>query len=284
MSFLPAFSSLTRAHVLMFLRSRAALVWTLAFPQFFLFMFEFAFSGGTPRGATYLMPGLFTITLISGSFFGVALRMVTERETGVLRRHRVTPVPAVAVILSHGATALVVLACSVTLQAVVARLVFRIGVAGSAITLVIVLLLGGLALVPIGMIAGSIARDTRAAPAITNFLFFPMMFLSGAAIPFPFLPAWMQRLARLVPTTYLVESLQGVMVRGQGLGRLRGPLLVLALMAAIGIGLNGLLFRWESTEPVRRGRVTLALSALLLVCWGAYFLAPPLEMSQRPFR
>src|SRR5207247_4757817 len=114
-------------------------------------------------------------------------------------------------------------------------------------------------------IAGSIARVTRAAPAITNFLFFPMMFLSGAAIPFPFLPAWMQRLARLVPTTYLVESLQGVMVRGQGLGRLRGPLLVLALMAAIGIGLNGLLFRWVSTEPVRRGRVTLSLSAFIMV-------------------
>src|SRR5438093_9710318 len=133
------------AHLLTFMRSRTAVYWTLAFPLFFLLIFGFAFGRGRPEVFNALMPGLFTITVISGSLFGVSLRMVTERETGVLRRHRVTPVPAVAVILSHGATALVVLACSVTLQAVVARLVFRIGVAGSATTLVIVLLLGGLA-------------------------------------------------------------------------------------------------------------------------------------------
>ena len=49
-------------------------------------------------------------------------------------------------------------------------------------------LCGACALVPIGLIVGSAARDIRTAPAIANLLFFPLMFLSGSAMPFAFLP------------------------------------------------------------------------------------------------
>jgi len=277
-----AFGALLAAHLLSFLRSKAAFYWTLAFPLFFLFMFGFVFGRGSAEAASFLMPGLFTITLLSGSFFGVAMRMVTERETGVLRRLWVTPVHPVVVVSAHGATALVTLMLSLVLQGVIARLVFKITVAGSWVALGVVLVAGALALIPIGLITGSVARDSRSAPAIANSLFFPLMFLSGSAIPFAFLPGWMQKVARLIPTTYLLEALQGVMVRGEGLKRIAGPVAVLLLTSLLGVGLNGLLFRWESTEPVRKGRLAIALAGLGALYAGAYFLAPALRMSKPP--
>ena len=70
---------------------------------------------------------------------------------------------------------------------------------------------------PMGLLVGSTARDIRTAPAIANLLFFPMMFLSGSALPFAFLPDWVQRFARLLPTTYLVDATPSVIVRGEGL-------------------------------------------------------------------
>ena len=282
MRLIKSIQALYVAHMLGYARSRTAIYWSLAFPLFFLFIFGYVFGRGKTADIDYLMPGLLTITTISGSFFGVAMRIVTERETGVLRRLRLTPVPALAVVAAHALTALTVLLASLAVQVTVARLAFHFTVKGSPLGLFAVLAMGGLALIPIGLVAGSVARDSKTAPAITNFLFFPMMFLSGAAIPFAFLPEWMQRLARLVPTTYLVESLQGIIVRGVHVFELGTPFVMLALTSLIGLALNGLLFRWESSEPVRIGRLLGALVLLGVIYGAAYFFAPALHIAQRP--
>ena len=277
--FLRATGALYLAHLSTFRRSRTAVYWTLAFPLFFLLMFGAAFGHGDKNAFDQLMPGLFTITLISGSLFGVSLRMVTERETGILRRHRMTPVHSVSVVLAHGAMALTTLAVSLLIQGTVAVFAFGFRIHGSPLTLVMMLLLGGVALIPLGLVVGSVARDSKVAPAMTNFLFFPLMFLSGAAIPFPFLPQWMQQLARLVPTTYLVEGLQGVIVRGTGLLQLGIPVVMLLLTSVIGVTANGLLFRWESTEPVRGRRLVVALTVLGIIYVAAFALDPHLHIA-----
>jgi ABC-2 type transport system permease protein len=278
---LRATAALYVGHLLTYRRSRTAIYWTLAFPLFFLMIFGLVFGRGRPSDFNALMPGLLTITIISGSLFGVSLRMVTERESGVLRRYRLTPVHPLSVVLAHGATGLTTLLLSVLVQGAVALIVFKFRVAGSLPTLALVIVLGGLAMIPIGLVVGSVARDSKVAPAMTNFLFFPLMFLSGAAIPFPFLPDWLQRVARLLPTTYLVESLQGVIIRGLGVLSLGLPAVILLLTAAIGITVNGLLFRWEGTEPVRVKRLLLAIVALVVVYGAGYLIEPTLHIAER---
>lgn len=278
---LRATAALYVGHLLTYRRSRTAIYWTLAFPLFFLFIFGLVFGRGRAHDFDALMPGLLTITVISGSMFGVSLRMVTERESGILRRHRLTPVHPLSIVLAHGATGLTTLLLSVVVQATVARIAFGFTTAGSWVALVLVVVLGGLAMIPIGLVVGSVARDSKVAPAMTNFLFFPLMFLSGAAIPFAFLPEWLQRIARLMPTTYLVESLQGVIVRGVGVWDLGLPAVMLLLTAVIGISVNGLLFRWEGTEPVRVKRLLVAVVVLGLIYGAAFAVEPTLHISQR---
>jgi len=168
MRLLKSIQALYVAHLLGYTRSRTAIYWSLAFPLFFLFIFGYVFGRGKTADIDYLMPGLLTITTISGSFFGVAMRIVTERETGVLRRLRLTPVPALAVVAAHALTALTVLLASLAVQVTVARLAFHFTVKGSPLGLFAVLAMGGLALIPIGLVAGSVARDSKTAPAINT--------------------------------------------------------------------------------------------------------------------
>ena len=176
----------------------------------------------------FMMPGLLTTTLMSGSLFGVALPLVQQREIGLLRRLRVTPVPAAAVAIAHGVTAIMTGLISLVVLMTLGRCVFGMQMAGSWPTLVAVpISCGACALVPMGLLVGSTARDIRTAPAIANLLFFPMMFLSGSAMPFAVLPEGVQRFARLLPTTYLNETYSGVIVRGEGLLTLAGSLAVL---------------------------------------------------------
>jgi len=255
---------LSRAYLLQTLRSKSALIWTLAFPQVWLFLFALIYRD-VPGGVSERLPGLLTITAFSGSFFGVAYLMVNEREQGILRRLWVTPASASMVVAANAMRSLVTVTASLAMQGLVAWLVLDVRFGAPLPVVAVVLAFGVLAFVPLGLIMGSSARDMRSAPAIGNLIFFPMVFLSGAALPMEMLPGWLQSFGRMLPTTYLVQALDGVMVRGESLAQQAAPLMVLTISAVVAFGFNSLLFRWESTQPLGARRVAAALGGLALL-------------------
>ena len=103
--FIRSVLALVGAQLIEIRRSKTALFWMMAFPLGFLFLFGFVMARGDARVMAVLMPGLLTTTLMSGGLFGVALPLVQQREIGLLRRLRVTPVAAAAVAIAHGITA-----------------------------------------------------------------------------------------------------------------------------------------------------------------------------------
>ena len=266
--------ALIRAQLTEIRRSKTALFWMTAFPIGFLLLFGFVMARGDARMTAFMMPGLLTTTLMSGSLFGVALPLVQQRETGLLRRLRVTPVPAAAIAIAHGVTAMMTGFLSLLVLMFLGRLIFGMQMAGSWPALIGAYLCGACALVPLGLLVGSTARDLRTAPAIANLIFFPMMFLSGSAMPFAVLPEGVQRFARMLPTTYLNETYSGVIVRGEGLWMLAGSLAVLLLIGIVGVVLTSMLFRWEGTEPIPRRSLAL-IAALFVITLGVSALAAP---------
>lgn len=274
--------ALIRAQLTEMRRSRTAIFWMTAFPIGFLLLFGFVMARGDARVMAFMMPGLLTTTLMSGALFGVALPLVQQREIGLLRRLRVTPLPAVSVALAHGVTAILTGLLSIGVLMFMARLLFGMQMAGSWPTLIGAYLCGACALVPMGLLVGSTARDIRTAPAIANLLFFPMMFLSGSAMPFAVLPDGVKRFARLLPTTYLNEAYAGVIVRGEGLATLAGSLLVLLAIGVVGIVLTSTLFRWEGTEPIPRRAVATIVAAFAVTLGVSALAAPAFKMGDMP--
>jgi imidazolonepropionase-like amidohydrolase/ABC-type multidrug transport system permease subunit len=274
--------ALVRAQLTEISRSKTALFWMTAFPIGFLLLFGYVMARGDRRVAAFMLPGLLTTTLMSGSLFGIAIPLVQQREMGLLRRLRVTPVPAAAVAIAHGITAIITGFISIVVLMVLARLLFDVHIAGSWLTLTVAYLCGACALVPLGMLVGSTARDLRTAPAIANLLFFPMMFLSGSAMPFAVLPEGVQRFARLLPTTYLNETYSGVIVRGEGVVALAGSMAVLLAIGAVGIVLTSMLFRWEGTDPIPRRSLALIAIAFSLTLGVSALAAPAFKMSDMP--
>lgn len=255
---------LSRAYLLQARRSRSALIWTLAFPQVWLFLFAIIYHN-VPGGVSDRLPGLLTITAFSGSFFGVAYILVAEREQGILRRFWVTPATASTIVAASAVRSLCTVTASLMLQGLVAWMMLDVDFGAPLPVLAVVLAFGVWAFVPLGLIMGSSAKDMRSAPAIGNLIFFPMIFLSGAALPMEMLPGWLRTFGRMLPTTYLVEALDGVMVRGETLLQQAAPLAVLLVSGVVAFGLNSLLFRWESTQPLGAKRVATALGGLALL-------------------
>jgi ABC-2 type transport system permease protein len=263
-------------------RSRTALFWMLAFPIGFLLLFGFVMARGDGRITAVLMPGLLTTTLLSGALFGVALPLIQQRESGLLRRLRVTPVTAAAVAIAHGITALMTGFLSIVILMLMARAIFNVQMAGSWLSLAGVFVCGAVALIPIGLLVGSTARDLRTAPGIANLLFFPLMFLSGSAMPFAVLPEGVKRFARLLPTTYLVDTYSSVIVRGEGLIPIAGSLAVLLGVGVVGVVLTSMLFRWEGTDPISRKALATIAMAFAATLGVAAFVAPAIRMGDLP--
>ncbi len=282
MTSLRGLGELSRAYLLQARRSKTAIFWALGFPQVWLFAFGYIFGPMTPGGVSYLMPGLFALTTMAGAFFGVSYLMVNERENEVLRRYRLTPVSPVTVVLANGVRSMATVTASLLLQWLLAWLFFGVTINGSFISIILVLLIGAMAFVSLGLILGCIAKDMRTAPALANLIFFPMMFLSGAAIPFFLLPPWIQAIARMLPATYLIEALQGVMVRGEALVEVAGPILVLLVTAVVAAAFNSLVFRWESSEPINLKKLVMAIGGLVVIYIAAALLAPTMRMSEDP--
>ena len=274
--------ALIRAQFTEIRRSKTALFWMTSFPLGFLLLYGFVMARGDARVMAFMMPGLLTTTLMSGSLFGVALPLVQQRETGLLRRLRVTPVIATSIVIAHGVTAIVTGLLSLIVLMVLGRAIFGMQMAGSWPTLIVVYLCGAVALIPMGLLVGSAARDIRTAPAIANLLFFPMMFLSGSALPFAMLPEGVKRFARFLPTTYLNEAYAGVIVRGETVWPMTGTLIVLLALGGIGLVLTAMLFRWEGTEPVPRRSLAIIAAAFALTLGVSALAAPAFRLGDIP--
>jgi imidazolonepropionase-like amidohydrolase/ABC-type multidrug transport system permease subunit len=280
--FARSLTALVRAQVLEILRSRTALFWMLAFPCGFLLLNGYVMARGDARMAAYMMPGLLTITLMSGGMFSVAMPLVQQRENGLLRRLRVTPVTAAAVALSHGITAAFSGAAALVLLMTLARLLFRVEMVGSWFNLLVVFCCGATALIPLGLLVGSTAKDMRTAPAIANMLFFPLMFLSGSVFPLAMMPDAIKRIARVLPTTYLVDAYTSVIVRGEGLVEIAGTLATLVAIGVVSIVLTSMLFRWEGTEPISRRALATIGASFAVVLGGAALVAPAFRINELP--
>jgi len=277
-----AFFHLTKSYLIETLRSPTALFWSLAFPLVFVVGFPYLFSGGQSERIAYIIPGVLTINLIAASFFGISLNMVTQREKGLFRQFRVTPLKKHTIISANAAHAFIVTTLSLIVQLVVAMLLFGIRIHGSWTGLILACLFGMWAFIPLGLWVGSTARDTKTAPAITNLLFFPFMFLSGAAFPLFLMPAFFQKLAYWIPATYVLELIQGAMVRTFSIRDSLGAIGILVATGAIAFILNALFFRWESQQKINLKHLVLALLALILLYGGAFLLKPQLYSLVQP--
>ena len=81
---------------------------------------------------------------------------------------------------------------------------------GSAVAYLAVFLFVMLVIFSIGMMIGGIAPDVRTAGMWASILYFPMLVLSGATLPYETMPSGLQRIADMMPLTQGIKLLKAV--------------------------------------------------------------------------
>ncbi|MDQ3897618.1 MAG: ABC transporter permease [Actinomycetota bacterium] len=239
-----------------FWRNPAGAIFTFAFPLLFLVIFSTLNSGerieerGGITFVTFFVPGIIAFGLISACYTNLAIRMTMNRDFGILKRIRGTPVPTWAYLAGQvGSSVLVtflLLFLTVGLGVVAFDVDFRTSTAAG---LFVTLALGAGCFCALGLAVSGLCPNADAAPAIVNFSIFPLLFVSGIFFPIDTAPRWLTSVAELFPIQRLADGLQYAFdPRTTGLGLKGSDVWALVAWTVAGSLLALRLFRWDSAR------------------------------------
>ena len=234
----------------MSLRDRQAIFWNYGFPLGIFFVYGGIFGRFNVHGLTDSFSGLLCITTLGTSFFGVAIGLVRQRERGILRRYRATPLKPWQLITSELIHGYLLLLTTVGMQLILGMLIYNVRISGGLLALFIFYTIGAFTFLTIGLLISAFADNTRAAPAIAQVLFFPFMFLSGTAIRLDMLPQTLQSVSNYIPATYFVAGLHDIIVNGHSLSNNLGNIAALVITLLVGFIFANMLFRWEPEQKI----------------------------------
>lgn len=229
------------------LRSPAVTLPNLVISVFFLLVYNGLLGGSGAVSAlvggnyvNFILPVIVVTAAVSGGSAGLIL--VSDLESGYFRRQLAMPLSRLAIV----AAPMILGALQVAVQAV---LVIAIGLAlgaspaagvGGLVVLVAYALLWGLGFAGYSVATGLRTGNAQAAQAAT-FLFFPLVFIAPTFLPLDQLAPALRALARVNPTTYVLEGMRSLLIDGWQAGPLLhalaagGGFAALTLTAALAV-------------------------------------------------
>ncbi len=187
----------------------------------------------------FLVPAIIGMTVLFGCVFGMGEIVAGERERGELARLFMTPTSVATVLGGKIISKLVQETGRGILLIVAAIILFGIIINGSMILTIFLIILGALCFIGFGiMISARVSSQEDFMQSVMP-ITMPMMFVSGVFYPIETMPWIFQKIAYLLPLTYVNDALRAVMLKGVGIGDIWIDIVVLVgftvLFFALGV-------------------------------------------------
>jgi ABC-2 type transport system permease protein len=244
-----------------FLRNRPSVVFTLLFPVLLLVVFGAVFTWDVAPGVPmtrYFLTGMLASGLVATGFQSLAIQIPMERERGLLKRLRGTPMPPAAYFAGKVLMVLAIAAGETAVLLLVGVLAYGVRLPADLehwLRFGWVSLLGVTACTLCGIAFSSLVRSGRAAPAMATPVALVLQFISGVFFVYTALPFWMRQIAALFPLKWLCQGMRSVFLpdafgareaaHSWELGRVA---LVLGAWCVVALVLCLLTFRWTDRD------------------------------------
>jgi ABC-2 type transport system permease protein len=178
-----------RYEQLSFWRNPQSAIFTFVSPVVFIVLMGALFGGATRSSyydglsvLGYYLPTIAALSVIGSCYGQLAMVLASRRQNGILKRVRAAPLPAWAYF-----TGLLVHCVLISLVDIV--LIVAVGSAYGAalpshwLLVVVILILGAASFCALGVGVASMIANADAAPVVSQFVLFPLLFLSGTYTP-----------------------------------------------------------------------------------------------------
>jgi ABC-2 type transport system permease protein len=183
--------------------------------------------------AIFIIPGLLSFILMQTTITIVAMVVVRERERGTLEALIVSPLRRWELMIGKIVPNIVIAYAQMTFALVFGVWFFDIPIRGSLPLLYFLSLFFIMGTLGLGILLSTIARSQHQAMQLAYFIFVPSVYLSGVLFPIEGMPPLAKSIAHLIPLTYYVEIVRGIMLKGIGISYLWTHLLVLTVIGTV---------------------------------------------------
>ena len=179
------------------------------------------------RQEVFIVPGVLALVMQFTMTFLSMSTIVRERELGTLEQLIVSPIRSSELMLGKMIPIMTIGYINVTTILLFAVFWFGVPVAGSVFFLYLTVFVFFFTTVGLGTFVSTIAKTYIQAIQLIQFFLLPSMLLSGFIFPVDAMPAVMQWLSYLVPLTYFLTIVRGIIIKGVGIEYLWSQLLIL---------------------------------------------------------
>ncbi|HXX41000.1 MAG TPA: ABC transporter permease [Chthoniobacterales bacterium] len=166
------------------------------------------------RSPNFYVPGVIGVVLQIGTVVATAMALVRERERGTLEQLLVSPLSRAGLMLGKIVPYLCIGMSMAVILFLIMRFVFAIPIQGNVLALLFSTVVYVFALLSLGLLIGTKAENQMQALQIAMVFLLPSVFFSGFIFPRETMPWIFYALGAILPTTYFISLMRGIILRG----------------------------------------------------------------------
>jgi ABC-2 type transport system permease protein len=182
------------------------------------------------RSPNFFVPGVIGLVLQIATVFATAMSLVRERERGTLEQLLVSPLSRWGLMLGKLTPYLVISVLMGVGLFVAMVFVFKVPIAGSVSALMVSVIFYVFALLSLGLLISTRAKNQMQAMQMSMLFILPSVFFSGFIFPRETMPWIFYAIGSCLPATYFIELMRGIILRGATLEEFWLNIVVLAGM------------------------------------------------------
>ncbi|MDD4779446.1 MAG: ABC transporter permease [Tissierellia bacterium] len=179
------------------------------------------------------IPGLIGVILQTVTLMLTSFSIVRERERGTMEQLIVTPITKMELMVGKIVPYVIIGFVDIVLALALSVFWFKVPIAGSITLLLlfsVIFLFGSLG---VGLVISTVSKSQLQAMQLSMFMIMPNILLSGYMFPIEAMPDIINKISTVLPLTYFIKVLRGIILKGNGFSQLYQEFIILT---AFGLG------------------------------------------------
>jgi ABC-2 type transport system permease protein len=189
------------------------------------------------------IPGLIGVILQTVTLMLTSFSIVRERERGTMEQLIVTPITKMELMVGKIIPYVIIGFVDIVLALAISVFWFHVSIAGSITLLLlfsIVFLFGALG---VGLLISTISKSQLQAMQLSMFMIMPNILLSGYMFPREAMPSAIYGISTVLPLTYFIKVLRGIILKGNGFAELYREFIILVIFGIVFLFLATIKFK-----------------------------------------
>lgn len=198
-----------------------------------------------PDGITayYMVPAILGIVVTMTMVIMTSMGIVRERERGTLEQIMVTPIKSYELMIGKILPYIGLGYIQITVALIIGVVVFHVPIKGSLLQLYLLTLFFITASLGLGILISNIAKTQMQAMQMAFFVMLPSILLSGFLFPRGAMPTLIYYIGNLIPLTYYLDIIRGIVLKGIGFSYLIGQVTSLLIFSIVLLTLSSIKFK-----------------------------------------